>query len=61
MLILKVVEDEKQRVEHLNTLQSILEELEQLLTATNKPYLGGMTCEDLDDVDDDDIFYYYTP
>ena len=47
-------EDKTKRVEHLKTLQSSLEELEQLLSATNKPYLGGMTCEELDDDDDDD-------
>jgi len=52
MLVLK--EDENKRVEHLNALQSTLQELEQLLTATNKPYFGGMTCEELDAAADDD-------
>jgi len=47
-------EDENKCVEQLNTLHSRLEEFEQLLTATNKPFFGGMTCEELDD-DDNDI------
>ena len=45
-------EDENKCVEQLNTLHSRLEEFEQLLTATNKPFFGGMTCEELDDDND---------
>ena len=35
-------DDAEKRLEHFNTLQSKLEELEQHMATTSQPYLGGL-------------------
>jgi len=35
-------DDDAQRLEHLDTLQAQLEDLEQHMATTNKPFLGGL-------------------
>jgi len=40
------VSDADKRLEHLNTLYSRLEELEQHLATTSQPYFGGLNLDD---------------